>query len=84
MISTITSLVLGLSGLIALADDAPQPTPAKVSELRSELLRRTTTDQDAREALTQWINDHGRDRVVALAALSEQEKAEFEKLLPPK
>jgi Family of unknown function (DUF6624) len=80
MKSTITSLVLGLSGFIALAGEAPQSTPAKDPELQSELLRRTATDQEARKAMTQWMKDRGRKGVVVPAALSKEEKAEFERL----
>lgn len=80
MKSTIMTLVMGLSGLIAVADETSKATPAQVPELRSELLRRTKTDQEARKALIQWMKDHGRDGLVVNAALSKEEKAECEKL----
>ena len=77
---TIVSLVLGLSGLVALADDVPEPMPVKEPELRSELLRRMTTDQETRKALMQWMKVHGPNDTDVAAARSKEEKAEFEKL----
>ena len=71
-------LILGLSGLGA--DHTPKLVPAKEPELRSELLRRTKADQEARAAWTQWMKDHGADGVVNFAALSKEKRAEFEKV----
>lgn len=76
----ITSIALWLSGFIALADDTPQPMPVKEPELRSELLGRTKTDQEARKSMMQWMKVHGPDGVGVAAARSKEEKAEFEKL----
>ena len=61
----IASLVFWLGGLIALADDAPEPMPAKEPQLRSELLDRTKTDQEARKAMMQWMKVHGSNGGVA-------------------
>ncbi|MGI8981731.1 MAG: DUF6624 domain-containing protein [Pirellulaceae bacterium] len=72
--------VVWLSGFVALADDVPKPTLAKQPELRSELLHRTKTDQDARQALITWMNDHGANGVVVTAFLSKEKQADFEKV----
>ena len=76
---TITSFVLGLSVLVALADDTPRPITVKAPELHSELLRRTRTDQDARQGMVQWMKDHGA-ATVATESLRKEQKAELEKL----
>jgi hypothetical protein len=77
---TIPSLILCLTGLVALADEPPKPAPVKEPELRSELLDRTKTDQEVRKAAVQWMKDHGADGAGAAAARSKEEKAEWEKL----
>jgi hypothetical protein len=77
----IISLVFGVSGFIALGDDTPRPMPMKDAELRRELLHRTKTDQEARKALIQWINDHGSNRVFDAAKLSKEKQAEYEKVV---
>ena len=79
---TITSLSLLLCGAIALADDAPTPMPVKEPELRSELLSRTKTDQEARNELIQWMNDHGSNGVFDEAKLSKEKQAEYARVLP--
>src|SRR5690242_7513000 len=76
----IAFLFAGLIGLIAIADDATQLPQIKEPELRDELLSRTKTDQEARHAWTKWMSDHGSGGIVVVADLSEEEKAEFEKL----
>jgi hypothetical protein len=73
MKQTIMVLMIWLSGLVALAGDTPKSRPVKEPELRSELLRRTQTDQEARQAMVQWMMDHGP------APQGKEEKAEFEK-----
>src|SRR5262245_10057372 len=76
----IVSIALWLSGFIATADATPPPMPVKEPELRSELLGRTKTDQEARKAMTQWMKVHGPQGAGATAALGKEEKAEFERL----
>lgn len=81
MRTMINSLLLGLmSGLVAIADDAPSPMPVKDPELRNELLLRAETDQEVRKAVTQWMNDHGASGVVVTAALSKERQVEFEEM----
>jgi hypothetical protein len=77
---TITLLAVLLGGLLARADDTPKPMPVKKPALRSELLLRTKTDQEARKAKIQWRKDHGQDGGGAKAVLGKEEKAELEKL----
>src|SRR5262245_17490196 len=77
---TITSLVLSLSGLMSLADDTRKPMPAKERDLQSELLRRTRADQEARDSWTQWMKDHGSNGVLNPAALSKEQRVEFERV----
>jgi hypothetical protein len=77
---TITSLVLWLCGVAALPAAAP-PAIVKKPELRSELLRRTRADQQARNAWIKWMKDHGSNGVVVTATLSKEKKAEFESVL---
>src|SRR5262245_44497523 len=75
-----SSLVLCLGGLVALADDSPRPAPAKEPELRSELLRRMVTDQEARQAFIQWMNDNGTNGVVVPSTLSKEKQREWEQI----
>lgn len=55
--------------------DDPPPT-AKDPGLRTELLRRTKTDQDARFAIINWMKANGSNE-----KLSDERKAEYQKLL---
>jgi hypothetical protein len=75
-----TLLVLCLGGLVALADDRPKPAPAKEPELRSELLRRTTTDQEGRKAFIQWMKDNSKNGVVVLITLSKEKQREWQQI----
>ena len=77
----IISIVLWLSGFVALADDAFEPIPVKEPELRIELLRRVVTDQEARNAANKWMNDHRINGVVVTDILSKEKKDEWEKLI---
>ncbi len=52
-------LVLGLSGLLAFADDATKPMPAKNPELQRELLQRVKADQSARDAWVRLMKENG-------------------------
>jgi hypothetical protein len=73
-------LVLGLSGFVAVAEDAPQARPVQDAELRRELLDRTQTDQEARKALIQWMNEHGSNGLVDESKLSKEKQTEYEKV----
>jgi len=55
----IRALVLCLAACAGLNAAAPPPKPVKQPELRSELLRRTKADQEARRAWIKWVNDNG-------------------------
>jgi len=79
MFMTIGSISL-LLGLALVGHDAPKSPPAKDPELRTELLKRTVADQEAREEWIKWMKDHGSGGVVTTANLNEKERAEFEKL----
>ncbi len=59
------------------AEDAP----AKVPELRAELLRRFKDDQDARMRLIDFMNKHGANGIVAVEKLAPERKAEYAKLV---
>jgi hypothetical protein len=72
---TIVSLAFCLGGVVAPGDDSPKPAPAKEPELRSELLRRTKADQEARKAISQWLKDNG-----LAAGSGKEKKAGYEKL----
>jgi hypothetical protein len=79
MLTTMGSIAL-LLGLALVGDDAPKSPPAKDPELRTELLRRTATDQQVHNEWVKWMKDHGSGGMVTTANLSDQEKGEFEKL----
>jgi len=76
----IASIALSLSALVALTDGPPQPPAAKLPELRNELLRRTTTDQEARNAMTDWMVAHRWDAGAAAPPVSKEEQDEFQRL----
>jgi len=78
--TTTIVLVLGLGGLLALADDTPKSMPAKEPELQRELLWRAKADQEARDDWVRWMKDHGSNGVMNLAALGKEERAGFEKV----
>jgi uncharacterized protein DUF6624 len=78
MTRAVSSLVFLLGGSIAWADDDPQPASVKEPELRRELLDRTTTDQDARQAMMQWMKARGPGEAGGKA--SKEGMAEFGKL----
>jgi hypothetical protein len=79
MLTIIASISL-LIGLALVGEDAPKSPPAKDPELRSELLKRTAADQEARQEWIKWMKDHGSGGMVTTANLSEKEKAEVEQL----
>lgn len=80
MKSIVASFALAFSAVGAIADDAPKSTPVKDPDLRSELLRRTKTDQEARQAWIKWMNDNGTNGGVGKGTLSKEKQAEFEKV----
>jgi hypothetical protein len=77
---TTALFVLALCCLAARADDGRRGLPVKEPALRSELLRRTKADQDARHAWIEWMMEHGANGVVDPAALSEAQQAELARL----
>ena len=71
---TIMPLIVGLSALMALANGAPpKPPAAKDPQLRSELLRRASSDQEARKSLNELMKHRG-DRGVVNAAVPSEEQ----------
>jgi hypothetical protein len=63
-----------------LADDSPKTVPAKAPDLQRELLRRAKADQEARDAWVQLLKDNGLNGVVNTAALSKEQRIEFERV----
>jgi hypothetical protein len=76
-------VLLALAG-VSKADDAPTPPCVKEPELRLELIRRAKVDQDARHAITKWMQEFGNDDAVDEAtfeaSLDAPRKAEFKQL----
>jgi hypothetical protein len=64
---------------VLLADDRPTPPPVKEPKLRTELLSRSGTDQEARRALIRWMQANGSNGVVP-ADLPKEKKDEHDKL----
>ena len=80
MESTLAAFVLSLSGLVFFVDDSPKTMPAKAPDLQSQLLRRTKADQEARDAWVQLLKDNGSNGLVNTAALSKEQRVEFERV----
>src|SRR5947209_12005319 len=76
----IATCVLCLSALAAHAADDTRHTNVQDPELRSELLRRTKIDQDARVAITDWLGKQGAIDALDKDHQTATQKAEFKKL----
>jgi hypothetical protein len=72
----ITTWVLCLTAIAVQADDISRHASIKAPDLRSELLRRTNVDQDARTAMIKWSSKRG----LKDDSQSAEEKAEFKAL----
>ena len=77
---TIAMMLLFSSGL-ALAGEASKSNPTQDSELRLELLGRVKTDQDARNALVAWLNEHDRWDAFNPATLDANRRTEYERIV---
>lgn len=62
-------------------DDPPKTPNVKDPALRTELLKRTKADQDARFAWINWIKANSTNGNVNPATLSPEKKAEYDKLM---
>lgn len=71
-----TSAFLLLLTLCGSYDDPPKGNEPKDPTLRAELLKRTKADQDARNAIVNFMKDHGR-----LDQLSPEKTNEYQKLI---
>jgi hypothetical protein len=80
MKQVITALMIFAAALVILADEKSKPKSAREPELRDELLRRTEADQEMRKSLMRWVNEQRATGAADVADLSEEKKAEFEKL----
>lgn len=72
-------LLMCLTGYSAQVNGDSKVATAREPQLQAELLRRVKVDQDARSAMIKWMKDNG-IQGAAVATLSEQKKAEFEKV----
>jgi len=75
----ITALMIFAAALSVLADEKSKP-PSE-PELRDELLRRREADQEMRKSFKRWVDEQRLAGAADVADLSDEKKAENEKLM---
>jgi hypothetical protein len=76
-----TALMVCAIAAVVLADEKSKPKSAREPALRNELLRRREADQEMRKSFMRWVDEQRLTGAADVADLSEEKKAEFEKLM---